>query len=100
MMATPISEYHVFTFESLAKAQEAHSRIVRFITTRSGAAFLLDPKRAVILSGPPTTLYLSPGAFKAGRTLWIDFPTGKVIKGVELPKGLSLIYGESLDVPL
>jgi hypothetical protein len=54
----------------------------------------------VILSGPPTTLYFSPGAFEAAYSLRIDLPTGKVINGVELPQSLSLIYGESLDVPL
>ncbi len=98
-MTELISVYHVFTFESLIKAQDVHQRIIRFVTSSGGAAYEVGRMRAVILAGPPETVYLSPGAMEAARTLWIDLPTGKMIKAVELPKSISLIFGESSDLP-
>ncbi len=99
-MPKPIGDYYVLNFASLAKAQDARQRITQFLRLPSGTAWLRDDplKRAVILSGPPTTLYLSPGALEIAGTLWIDLPTSKTIHASALPKGLNLIFGESLDL--
>lgn len=100
-MTRPISTYHVLKFNSVAEAQDALHRITQLFTTPSGKPYLVDDprKRAVILSGPSTTLYFSPGALEAAILLWIKLPTSTVIKSDELPKDLSLIFGETGDLP-
>ena len=100
-MTRPISTYHVVKFKSVAEAQDAHHRITQLLTTPSGVSFLKDDpaKRAVILAGSSTTLYLSPGALEVAVLLWITLPTSTVINSGELPKDLSLIFGETGDLP-
>ncbi len=100
-MTRPISTYHLLQFEPAAKAQDAHHRITQLLVTSSGVPYLKDDpaKRAVILAGPPTTLYLSPGALEIAETLWINLPTSKVVHPSDLPKGLKLLIGEPSDLP-
>ena len=100
-MTRPISTYHVCKFNSMEEAQDALLRVTQLLTTASGKPYLVDDpaKRAVILSGSPTTVYLSRGALEVAILLWIKLPTSTVIKSDELPNDLSLIFGETGDLP-
>ncbi len=97
----PIRTYHVFRFDSAGDAEDARLRITQLLTTPSGAKYLKDDpaKRAVILSGPPTTLYISPGSLEAATILWVNLPTSTVVRSSDLPRDLSLLFGATGDLP-
>jgi hypothetical protein len=100
-MPDPIPEYHVVTFESAEAAATAQARILEFVGSPKGIAWMTDPIRAVIWSGPPTskqpTLYLSTGALEVSRALALDLHATRLIRADELPGSRALVLGDDSD---
>jgi hypothetical protein len=100
-MPEPIQEYQVYAFPTPFEASETGARIMDFIHSPGGIGWMLEPMRAVIWTGPTLdpegSLYLSPGAVEAARAAGVGLRAGQKRSAKELPAGLTLLLGESID---
>ncbi|MHC4179217.1 MAG: hypothetical protein ACYSWU_17020 [Planctomycetota bacterium] len=102
-MIQPIETYHVVRFLSQDDFLSFEARMLDFLSSPDGLAFMTDPNRAVIW-GPPLflhsqeqILHCSPGVLAAAEQLGIAPSSSETIERSALSPDRTLIVGDASD---
>jgi hypothetical protein len=100
-MPMPIKHFSVIHFESALEATRAAMRIMDYVATPLGVAFLDGPLRAVIWIGHPEpsgpALFLSDGGLEAAAASGLRLPVSEELDQAALPAFRALLLGDAMD---